>query len=144
MKLSIIILTYNTQEQIKTCVNSIISQYGEEIDKGEMELIVADNGSSDNTISILKTIKGIRIVENGKNFGFGKGNNLAAKKAKGNYIIFLNSDIKVKDKGFLKMLKYMDENSNVGILGGKLKNFDGTDQKSSGKFYTLLNRSFYE
>ena len=71
--------------------------------------------------------------------GFSKGCNLGAKNAKVNILLFLNSDTEIKDQGFLKMVEYLKKDEKVGILGGALKNEDGTAQASAGKFYNLFN-----
>jgi GT2 family glycosyltransferase len=71
--------------------------------------------------------------------GFAKGCNLGAKKSGGEFILFLNSDTEIKDQGLLKMVNFLSENTKIGILGGKLKNTDGTNQLSAGKFYSLFN-----
>lgn len=143
--LSVIVLSYNTKDLTKRCLLSVIDNYEEDIDKGKIELILADNGSGDETVEEIrrsKFLEKIKIVENGKNYGFGKGNNLASKKAEGKYILFLNSDTFSKDKGFLKMALFLEKNQKAGILGGKLENRDGSKQLSAGKFYTPLNLFF--
>src|SRR5258708_488838 len=116
VKLSVIILTFNTQKLTSRCVKSLINNYKKNIENGDMEIIVADNGSEDDTISTLTKVKYIKVVENKKNYGFSKGNNLGAKVSKGKYILFLNSDVEVEDNGFLSMIEFMDNNANVGIL----------------------------
>ena len=140
--LSVIVLSYNTWDLTKKCLLSVIDNYKEDIDKGKIELILADNGSSDGTIDEIRRsrfLEKIKIVENDKNYGFGKGNNLAFKKAEGKYILFLNSDTVSKDKDFLKMIRLLEENTKTGILGGKMINSDGSKQLSAGKFYTPWN-----
>lgn len=129
----------------KRCLLSVVDNYEEDVDKGKIELILADNGSTDGTVEEIRRSEfseKIKIVENGKNYGFGKGNNLASKKAQGKYILFLNSDTLSKDKGFLKMALFLEKNQEAGILGGKLENRDGSKQLSAGKFYTPLNLFF--
>lgn len=143
IKLSIIILSYNTKELTLRCIKSIINQYKKHLENGDFEIIIVDNASSDDTVESLKKetkeSKNIFIIENNENLGFSKGNNLGAKKTRGEYILFLNSDTEVLDDGFLRMIKFLSENRQIGILGGKLKNFDGSIQKSAGKFYNLKN-----
>ena len=143
--LSVIVLSYNTKDLTKRCLLSVVDNYQEDIDKGNIELILADNGSGDETVEEIrrsKFLEKIKIAENGKNYGFGKGNNLASKKAEGKYVLFLNSDTVSKDKGFLKMILFLKKNTKTGILGGKLENRDGSKQLSAGKFYTPLNLFF--
>lgn len=142
VKLSVIILTFNTQKLTSDCVKFLIQNYKNNIENNDIEVIVADNSSKDNTVSTIKKIKEIKVVENKENFGFAKGNNLGVKASKGKYLLFLNSDVEVRDNGFLKMIEFMDENLKIGVLGAKLTNVDGSSQPSCGNFYTLLNLIF--
>lgn len=142
MKLSIIILSFNTAKLTLSCVKSLFKTYKKEIKEGMLEIIVADNASSDSTVEFLNKIKEVTVVRNKNNFGFSKGNNLGAKKTRSEYLLFLNSDVEVLDKGLLGMIEFMDKNPTVGILGAKLKNPDGSEQKSSGNFYTFINLVF--
>lgn len=144
-KLSISTLNYKTKEMVLSCVDSLIKQYKLELERDEFEIIIADNGSGDESVAYIKKhllskkIKNILLIDNKKNLGFGAGNNFAAKKASGKYILFLNSDTIVEDRGFILMIDFLDKHENVGVLGGKLSNNDGTIQPSAGKFYNLLN-----
>lgn len=144
MELSIIILSFNTKELTLACINSIVEQYKPELEKEQFEIIVVDNASTDGSLTALKnkTRKGIVLVESKVNLGFSKGCNLGAKSAKGKYLLFLNSDTQIKDQGFLKMTEYLKKNEKIGILGGKLKNEDGSAQASAGNFYNLFNLFF--
>lgn len=143
VELSIIILNYKTQDLTILCLNSIISKFKKELELGRLEIIVVDNGSMDSSIAkisnSIKDFKNISILENKENLGFAKGMNKASAIAKGKYLLFLNSDTEVLDKGFMEMIKFMDGNQKVGILGGKFTNKDGSPQPSCGKFYTLFN-----
>ncbi|MCL6096462.1 MAG: glycosyltransferase family 2 protein [Patescibacteria group bacterium] len=141
MKLSIIILSYNTKELTLDCINAISQEYEKELRNGLFEVVLVDNASTDNSANAFKKlkIKNLKLIENKENYGFSKGNNLGAKQALGDYILFLNSDSEIKDKGFIRMLEFMESNKNVGIVGGRLKNPDNSVQKSAGKFYSLFN-----
>ena len=142
MELSIVILSYNTKDLTLKCLKSIISQYKKELEDNKIEIIVVDNNSSDNTSTTLldlkKTFSGLIVIQNKDNLGFAKACNLGAKSSNGKYLLFLNSDTEVEDKGFLSMIKYLKESPKVGILGGKLMNLDGSTQPSAGKFYNLF------
>lgn len=141
MELSIIILNYNTKDLTLDCINSIVDQYKKELTDNKFEIILVDNNSEDQSIEDFKKLKvlGLTIIESKENLGFAKGCNLGAKNSAGEYLLFLNSDTQIKDQGFLKMVNYLNDNKNIGILGGKLKNEDGTSQPSGGKFYNLFN-----
>jgi GT2 family glycosyltransferase len=139
VNLSIIILSYNTKALTLGCIGSLINQYKKELDLDELEIIIVDNNSSDGSVNILRDNKSIELIESRKNLGFGRGCNLGAKSAKGKYLLFLNSDTEALDKGFLRMIEFMEGNPKIGILGGKLENIDGSTQPSAGKFYNLFN-----
>lgn len=167
VKLSIVILSYNTKDLTLNCINSIIEQYKEQLESGEFEIIVVDNASSDGTQEIIKknysyklvsstnntSIKkeasvlhirdnshepAIKLVENQTNLGFSKGNNVGAREAKGEFLLFLNSDTEVYDNGLIEAIGLIEQDK-IGVLGLRLKNSDGSVQPSCGKFYNLLN-----
>lgn len=142
MLLSIITLNYKKSHLTLACMASVYEQYKKEFVNNEMEFIIVDNDSGDDSVSILKDAikkegyKNFHVIANTENAGFGKGCNLGAHSAKGNYFLFLNNDTVVKDQGLLAMAQYMDSHQAVGILGGQLRNHDGSLQASTGKFYT--------
>lgn len=109
----------------------------------EFEIIIFDNNSRDNSVKTFRKLYKdepyIQIHESDENLGFGKGNNEAARFATGKYLMFLNSDTVVEDKGILGMLAFLEKTQNAGILGAKLFNKDGTPQRSAGSYYKILN-----
>ena len=141
MELSIIILNYNTKDLTIEGINSLVEQYRQELEKKQFEIILVDNASSDDSLEAISKLKisGLKIVESKENLGFSKGCNLGAKNSDGEYLLFLNSDTEIKDQGFVKMLDYFRKNEKAVILGGALKNENGTSQSSAGKFYNLFN-----
>jgi len=135
--LSIIIISYNTKEVTKNCLESI---YKNKTDR--FEIIVVDNNSKEGSAEMLreyeKTKNNFVLIKNDKNLGFAKANNLASKKALGQYFLFLNSDIVVLDDGINKLLDfYIKNQGKVNFIGGKLFNRDMTSQPSCGPFYSL-------
>lgn len=89
-KVSIIIPTYNTEDYISDCLKSVLNQTYSNI-----EIVIVDDGSSDNTSSVISTIcekeKNIRFYEN-KNFGVSYSRNYAMNQCTGEYIAFVDSD----------------------------------------------------
>jgi GT2 family glycosyltransferase len=133
MKLSIIILSFNTKDLVAACLDSIYKNL-----KGiEYEIIVVDNASYDGTVSMLKfQYKKVKVIENDKNYGFAKGVNMGTKKATGDVLLFLNSDTELpKDNHIKNALEELEKDS-IGIVGGLLLNSNKTIQRSFGKFYT--------
>lgn len=133
MKFSIIIVTWNTAEITKKCVDTI-NKY-----TPGQEIIVVDNGSQDNTVSLLKNIKNVTIIENHANLGFAKANNIGFKQANNEYLVFMNSDIELIDNSLYQMIEYLQKNSQIGIIGPKFLNPDLTPQASVFPPQTALN-----
>ena len=145
-KLSIIVLNYNTKDLTNTCIQSLRKQYSTQLESREFEIILVDNASTDGSIEAInnlpRTIPNVQLIKNKDNYGFSRGNNIGAKKAKGKYLFFLNSDTEVQDSGLFGMIRYLDVHENIGVLGGKLYNADGSSQQSAGKTYTFPNVFF--
>ncbi|HSW87858.1 MAG TPA: glycosyltransferase family 2 protein [Candidatus Saccharimonadales bacterium] len=145
MKLSIITLNFKKSELTLRCLSSLNKQFQKMLQNNEMEVIVVDNKSPDDSVKILQeaikknTYKNITLYPNQENAGFGSGNDFGAQKAKGEYLLFLNNDTEVRDTGLWNMVNYMEQHKEVSILGGQLRNFDGSLQSSTGKFYTPFN-----
>lgn len=145
MKLSIVTLNFKKKDLTIACLASLYSHYKDQFEKGEMETIVVDNYSEDDSVKVVRnaikkySYHHVELIANSENAGFGKGCNLGASHAKGKYVLFLNNDTQVQNKGFLDMVEFLDHHPEIGILGGRMKNEDGTSQASAGKFYTFFN-----
>ena len=111
MKISVIIPTYNEEDVILDCLNSLSKQ-----SLKDFETIVVDDGSTDKTIEKVKNVK----VLQQKHLGPGAGRNLGAKQAMGDILVFVDSDMTF-DKNFLKMLV-------KPILAGKSKGTFSKDE----------------
>jgi GT2 family glycosyltransferase len=146
IKLSIVILNYNTKQLTIDCISSIEKNYPEEIRSGEFEVIVADNASPDGSLEEFKKyknktkIKAFHVVDNGGNIGFSKGNNNALKYANGHYILFLNPDTIVYPKTLHRLISFMDENLDCGAVTCKIEiPSGGIDEASHRGFPTPWN-----
>jgi GT2 family glycosyltransferase len=138
MKLSIIIVNYNTKELTSRCIESIYSTF-----YGDFEIIVVDNNSVDNSARFLKgKFPRISIIENRENEGFGRANNKGVKVAQGEYVLLLNSDMIVQEQTIEECLKHIEKYPEIGALGCKLLNEDGSTQKSvyyyTGEYLGIL------
>ena len=77
MDISVIVVTYNSADQIATCLQSVLAQTGV-----TFEVVVVDNASADNTLAQLANFE-VRIIANQENVGFGRGNNLGFAASRG-------------------------------------------------------------
>jgi len=127
--LSVIIVTWNSQDYIRPCLDSLLSQ-GQ-----DLEVIVVDNGSQDSTLIILREFGSrIKIMANPGNLGFARAVNQGLKQASGDLILLLNPDT-VLTTGVLEcMTKFMAGNPHIWALGPQLLNLDGTVQHSCRQF----------
>jgi O-antigen biosynthesis protein len=124
---SIIIPAYNNWRYTYCCLKSIL----ENTEKAGYEIIVANDKSTDETSSMLKMIKGIKVVNNELNLGFLMNCNNATHFSSGKYILFLNNDTYVT-KGWLEPLLKTIEREDVGAVGAKLIYPNGTLQEAGG------------
>lgn len=113
LKLSVIIVNYNTHELLCKCVDSI-NKYPPCCD---YEIIVADNASTDGSALYVKSLGGILLSEN---VGFAKANNICFKKATGDYILMLNPDTQVTEGSLTKCLNKLICTPEAGVLGCRL------------------------
>jgi GT2 family glycosyltransferase len=123
LKLSVIILNYNVRYFLELCLKSVEASL---VDINA-EIIVVDNQSSDDSCNMVKTLfPKVKLIENEKNLGFSKGNNIGVAQSKGEYICILNPDTVVAENTFENLLQFADTQSGLGILGCRL--IDGTGQ----------------
>jgi GT2 family glycosyltransferase len=125
MKLSIVIICWNDFKVIQDCLKSIYA----EMTPFESEVIVSDNGSTDASIPFIKEhFPKVRIIENGANLGFAKGNNVGIRVANGEYVLILNPDTIIHGKSLEKLASYADRHPEAGAFGCRVLNPNGSDQ----------------
>lgn len=139
IKLSIIIVSYNTRDLTLSCLDSI----GKSGFKGTIEIVVVDNGSKDGSQNAIKGFEfsdndvQLRLIENDSNLGFAKANNQGIKKSKGENILLLNSDTKVLPDSLRKLVGFVSKNDKIGIVGPRLLNPDKSVQDSVYRLPTV-------
>jgi GT2 family glycosyltransferase len=134
MKLSVIIICWNDLKVIDDCLRSVFDQTSQ-ID---FEVIVSDNGSNDGSVEhIRKHFSTVRIVENGANLGFAKGNNAGIKMAQGEYVLILNPDTLIRDHALEKLVAFADKHPEAGAFGCRVLNPDGSYQPSARPLPTV-------
>lgn len=122
--ISVIILNYNTLDLTKLCLQSLRKS---KLGLCTMEIIVCDNASTDGTLEMVKKeFPDVIRIQNGRNVGFAAGNNPGIKKAKGRYIVLLNSDTEVEPNTMRSMIMFMDAHPKAGAATCKLLLMDQT------------------
>lgn len=145
LKLSITIVNYNQKYFPRLCIEALKKSRAD----FDFEIIVCDNKSQDESLEFLKKAAehgDIKLVEPGRNLGYGAGHNFAANHAKGEYLCILNTDITVEPDTMQKLVEYLEKHPDVGMVGPKLVYHDGTVQQSCRRFFKLfdlfIKRSF--
>jgi GT2 family glycosyltransferase len=112
--ISILIVNWNGEKIISDCLNSLRKQNYKNI-----EIIINDNNSSDNSIEVIKKYKEVKLIKSKDNYGFAGGNNIAVKKAKGKYVLLLNTDTEVTKDFLENLVVIMEEDTTLGVVQPK-------------------------
>ena len=135
VKLSVIIVNWNTRIFLINCLRSIKQNFP---DKLNYEIIVVDNASVDGSnASVRELYPDVILIANKHNVGFAKANNQAARIARGKYLLLLNSDTVVIDTQIEGLVNYLEAHPEVGIVTGKTINPEGSLQRSYRRFPDL-------
>lgn len=142
--ISIVIVSWNVSQLLRSCIRSIYASEG----NFNLEIVVVDNNSSDDTVPIVKSeFPDVVLICNKTNPGFARANNQGFKIAKGEYIFILNPDTEIDKNCIAFLLQAIESSDEIGMAGPKLIYNDGRIQHTcarklpSLKFY-LLNKVF--
>lgn len=140
--LSVIVVNRNTADLLLKCLDHV---FRSDLDE-EPEVIVVDNGSSDDSVSRVRSAyPRVIVLEAGRNLGFAAANNRAIGRARGRYLLLVNTDALLDRECAGVLLALMKSDPRVGMAGPQLLHPDGTQQTSYEAVPTLatetLNRS---
>jgi len=139
VKLSVVILHYQAEPFLKLCLESVKRATG----NIPSEIIVADNHSPGFDPAVwTRKYPFARFIRFDKNYGFGKGNNLAVKQAKGQFTVLINPDVVVGEEVFEKLLEQAEKSGNPGIYGIRLIDGSGNLLPESKRNLPGLFNSF--
>lgn len=126
VKLSIIIVSFNTSKITEACLRSIYASNW----RDKFEIIVVDNNSHDDSVEMIRReFPEVKIIQNRENRFFSIANNQGVKIAQGKYVLLLNSDTLVEDDNLQKMIDFFETlPDNVICIGPKILNADGSLQ----------------
>ena len=138
MRLALVIINYNTAEDLRKCLAS-----AREI-LGGAETVVVDNGSADGSREmVLKEFPHVRLVDNPGNPGYASACNRGIQATTEPYILILNSDVEFVGGGLEEIPGYLDGNPDVGALGPMVLNSDGTVQMSCRRFPSMIENAVH-
>jgi GT2 family glycosyltransferase len=140
--LSISIINTSNWKYLEPCIQAIVrNTFGI-----TYEILVVDNASEDGSVDLIReTFPEVILTINPQRFGFAKNNNINLRKSSGRYLMLLNDDTLVQSSSLDIAIKYMDDHPDIGMIGCKMINPDGTFQPTSARrFQTLLSTLFSE
>jgi GT2 family glycosyltransferase len=140
--LSVIIVTRNTCSLTCAAIQSVLDAR----DDLSKEVLLVDNGSTDGTPdAVAARFPSVVVLRSGTNLGFARAVNLAAARARGGFLLLLNSDATVQPGTLADAVAWMRAHADCGVAGAQLVNADGSPQNSIANFPTLatelLNKS---
>jgi GT2 family glycosyltransferase len=157
--LSIVIVSYNTRQLLKECLDSVYASLAESILASEV--VVVDNASRDGSAAMVREhFPQVRLIANEDNRGFAAANNQALSNLQPptsnlhpppppEYVMLLNPDTILRRNGadvsgnaLAKLIHFMDENPRAGACGARLLHSDGSFQHSAFAFPTLFQVLF--
>ena len=136
MDVSVIMINYNTFDLTKNALESIFMH----TEGLRYEIILVDNASPDGSGDKLRDLFGNKIIylQSGGNLGTSKAFNLGLTRISGKYVLWLNTDILIKENFIKKLFDYMESDPNCGICGGNIYDFKGKPAHSFRKIFPCL------
>jgi len=134
---SVIIVSYNTRDYTVKALKTALNSKG--FKSGEIEVIMIDNNSPDDSVTyVKKNLSAVKVIANKDNRGFGGGNNQGAEIAKGKYLLLLNPDAFLEPTSLRIMVDIMEKRSDIVSVGPQLRYVDGAMQQSAGYLPTPI------
>ena len=135
MKCSVIILNWNGAQMLRQYLPSVVEKTTSltehrpaSPDRVQTEIIVADNGSTDNSLEVLaKEFPSVKTIVLDKNYGFAEGYNRAIEQVNSEYVVLLNSDVEVTDNWLTPLLDYLETNPTVAAVQPKIRSWRKRD-----------------
>ncbi|MES2025443.1 MAG: glycosyltransferase family 2 protein [Pseudomonadota bacterium] len=134
--ISTIIVNYNAGNFLRSCVDSLLNC------PLEIEIIVVDNASVDDSLDTLQGLPGVRIIRNPTNVGFAAACNIGLRVASAPVLLFINPDCFFKPGTLSELMSALSQDDSVGMVGGFLANPDGTEQAGGRRAVPTPWRSF--
>lgn len=135
MRLSVLIVNWNTRDLLRACLRSVFANPPQD---GEIEVIVVDNASSDESAKMVREeFPSAILVASEKNTGYARGNNLAFGRATGDWLLTLNPDTELEADTLTLALASLGREEKAGALGARLIGTDGETQASVRGFPTV-------
>jgi len=141
MKLSVVIISYKVKYYLEQCLLSLEKA----LEGIDAEVFVVDNHSGDGSVEYLsQRFKWVKFISSRHNLGFARGNNVAIRRSRGEYILLLNPDTILSENVIRECLDFMDGHPDAGSCGVRMLHYDGTDAPESRRGLPSPLTAFYK
>jgi len=129
LRVAAVIVNWNARRVLRPCVEALL-----DIPDLDLEVVVVDNASTDDSLEMLHDLRGrIRVVQTGRNLGFGTGINRGAQSSDATFVLVLNPDVVLDVDSASKMVRFLEHNPSVGLVGPKLLDDKGRPAATCGR-----------
>lgn len=130
VQISVIFVSYNTRELTLRALEALRLEIVRS--RLAVETILVDNNSQDGSVeAVAARFPEVILIPSAENLGFGRGNNCGADHASGEILLFLNTDTEIRSGALTALVDAFDRHPQVGALGARLENPDGSHQRSA-------------
>lgn len=136
---TVVVASWNTRELLRACLESLKAALPQ-----SSEVIVVDNGSRDGSARMVhEQFQWVRLVRNARNTGLAHALNQGFERARGAYVLVLDSDVQLAPDVVRRMLAFLEENPRYGAVVPRLLDADGTTQRTSMRLPNVLTPLFF-
>jgi|APLak6261664116_1056043.scaffolds.fasta_scaffold00544_1 N-acetylglucosaminyl-diphospho-decaprenol L-rhamnosyltransferase len=139
VKLSILIVTWNSWADLKRCLESI-----QRLNLSGMEILIIDNGSADDTVDKLNLQFGdtVRLHVNPINLGLPAAVNIGLKLVRGEYVMLLDVDTEVEPNAAARLLAFMEAHPDVALIAPRIRTSEGQDERTARNLPSVTSGLF--
>jgi hypothetical protein len=131
----VIVVSWNVKELLLGCLRALADERVR--DDLALEVLVVDNASSDGSAEAARSLPGVRVIETGRNLGYGRANNLGFEQATGRHFLVLNPDTVPQPGSLRALFDFVGAHHRAGLVSPRLLNPDGTPQEAAFRFPTV-------
>lgn len=129
-RVDVVVVSFNTRELLERCLLAVRAQVG-----ADVHTIVVDNASADGSVELVREqFPEVELIELDENAGFGRANNIAFERCRGEFVLLLNSDAFLAPDSIATLVEAARRHPEAGAIGPRLLNADGTLQRSAWPF----------